>query len=74
LLVAIEPLKVRRQFAMRQIGDLLVWVVLIIVLAGVVYFSPQLGRYVSGEGKPAYQVDEKHSLALNLTPSSDDSP
>jgi hypothetical protein len=59
---------------MRQIGDLLIWFVLIVVLAGVVYFSPRLGQYVSGEGKAAYQPEGKHSLALNLTSSAEDLP
>jgi hypothetical protein len=51
---------------MSQLKDLLVWVVMVSVLVAVVYFTPQIARYVSSENhsRPATEFD--HSLALNL--------
>ena len=34
---------------MRQVGDTLVWLGLIVVLAAVVYFTPQFANYFAGE-------------------------
>jgi hypothetical protein len=34
---------------MRQLGDLLVWFMLVTVLIGVVYLTPKIARYTSNE-------------------------
>ncbi len=34
---------------MRQVGDMLVWLVLIVVVAAVVYFTPRFANYVASE-------------------------
>jgi hypothetical protein len=34
---------------MRQVGDMLVWLALILVVAGVVYFTPRFANYVASE-------------------------
>ena len=34
---------------MRQVGDMLVWLGLILVVAGVVYFTPRFANYVASE-------------------------
>jgi hypothetical protein len=59
---------------MRQIGDLLVWFVLVAVLAGVVYVTPKVARFVSDENAPkqAYSLDR--NLALNAAISLEDEP
>ncbi len=49
---------------MRQVGDTLVWLGLIVVLAAVVYFTPQFASYFArerdalhdGRGHVAYRV------------------
>ncbi len=33
---------------MRQIGDALVWLAMILVVAAVVYYTPQVASYMSG--------------------------
>jgi hypothetical protein len=37
---------------MRQVGDTLVWLGLIVVVAAVVYFTPRVARYVSTREAP----------------------
>jgi hypothetical protein len=34
---------------MRQVGDMLVWLALILVVAGVVYYTPRIADYVARE-------------------------
>jgi hypothetical protein len=34
---------------MRQLGDMLVWLGLIVVVAAVVYFTPRIANYVAAE-------------------------
>ena len=34
---------------MRQVGDMLVWLALIVVIAAVVYFTPRVANYVASE-------------------------
>jgi hypothetical protein len=50
---------------MRQIGDLLVWVTLILVLALVAYFTPKLAQYMSSESRRPHQTWTYHDLAWN---------
>ncbi|MDG3007835.1 hypothetical protein [Paludisphaera mucosa] len=38
---------------MRQLGDLLIWVGMIVLTVGVVYFTPVVAEYVTAEPKPA---------------------
>jgi hypothetical protein len=50
---------------MRQVGDLLVWFVLVAVLAGVVYVTPKVAQFVSDEnGKQAHSSGR--NLALHV--------
>jgi hypothetical protein len=51
---------------MRQIGDLLVWFVLVAVLAGVVYVTPKVARFVSDENGPKQAHSSDRNLALNV--------
>jgi hypothetical protein len=53
---------------MRQIGDLLVWFVVVMVLAGVVYFTPKLAQYASAENRHAPDAIWKHYVAFNPAP------
>ncbi len=56
---------------MRQLGDLLIWCAMIGILIAVVYFTPMLAQYMSTDGKAFGDGGSVRSLALNLTPSSD---
>jgi len=38
---------VRRRSAMRQVGDTLVWLAVVLMVAAVVYFTPRFADYVS---------------------------
>jgi hypothetical protein len=40
---------------MRQVGDMLVWLAMILVVAAVVYYTPQLASYVSGRDSQPVQ-------------------
>jgi hypothetical protein len=57
---------------MRQFGDLVVWIALILVLAGVVYFTPKVAQYVSAENRPAEKSWLDRHLAFNPVLSADD--
>jgi hypothetical protein len=57
---------------MRQIGDLLVWFVLVAVLAGVVYLTPKVAQYVSAESEPVQNASWKRDIAFNQVLSPDD--
>jgi hypothetical protein len=35
---------------MRQVGDTLVWLAMILVVAAVVYFAPRVAKYVASSG------------------------
>jgi len=35
---------------MRQVGDTLVWLAMILVVAAVVYFAPRVANYVASKG------------------------
>ena len=37
------------QSVMRQVGDMLVWLAMILIVAAVVYYTPQLASYVSAK-------------------------
>ena len=37
---------------MRQVGDMLVWLAVILVVAGVVYYTPRVANYVTREPRP----------------------
>ena len=57
---------------MRQIGDLLVWFVLVAVLAGVVYVTPKVAQFVSDENAPKRAYSPGRNLALNVPVSPDE--
>ena len=50
---------------MRQIADLLVWAVLVMVLAAAVYFTPRFAEYMSNDGREPEPQSLNHSLAFN---------
>lgn len=59
---------------MRQIGDLLVWFVLVAVLAGVVYVTPKVAQFVSDENGPKQAYSSDRNLALSAAVSLPDEP
>jgi hypothetical protein len=59
---------------MRQIGDLLVWFVLVAVLAGVVYVTPKIAQFVSDEHGPKQSYWSDRNLALNASVSTQEEP
>jgi hypothetical protein len=59
---------------MRQIGDLLVWFVLVAVLAGVVYVTPKVAQFVSDENGPKHAFSANRNLALSVTTSLHEEP
>jgi hypothetical protein len=50
---------------MRQIGDLAVWVALVMVLAAAVYFTPRFAAYMSGESRESVDHYSSRSLVFN---------
>lgn len=50
---------------MRQIGDLIVGAVLVMVLAAAVYFTPRFAEYMSTEGRESKAPSPSRSLALH---------
>ncbi len=52
---------------MRQVGDTLVWLGLISVVAAVVYFTPRLASYVAAASADRGQAHEIHR-AVVLSP------
>jgi hypothetical protein len=52
---------------MRQVGDMLVWLAVILVVAAVVYFTPRVASYVAaresqeGHGKVAWHAMAEES-------------
>ena len=40
---------------MRQVGDMLVWLAMILVVAAVVYYTPQVATYMSGRDTRSLQ-------------------
>jgi hypothetical protein len=69
LLAVKRYMRVRRRCAMRQIGDLLVWFVLVAVLAGVVYLTPKFARYMSTDDGATQDHPSTRRLALNVVSS-----
>jgi hypothetical protein len=59
---------------MRQIGDLLVWFVLVVVLAGVVYVTPKVAQFVSEEHRPKQAHWSDRNLALNASDFTQEDP
>jgi hypothetical protein len=59
---------------MRQIGDLLVWFLLVAVLAGVVYVTPKVAQFVSDENGPKHAYSSNRGLALNVAVSLPEEP
>ena len=59
---------------MRQIGDLIVAMTLVLVLAAAVYYTPRFAAYMSAEGREAQAASLSGSLALNPSNPAEDSP
>ncbi len=59
---------------MRQIGDLVVWCVLVAVLAGVVYVTPRVAQFISDENGPKQAHSSERNLALNVANSVEEEP
>jgi len=51
---------------MRQLGDLLVWFMLVTVLLGVVYFTPKMAQYTSSESRPTRKTELNSSMTLQV--------
>lgn len=51
---------------MRQLGDLLVWFMLMTVVFGVVYFTPKIAQYTSSESRPTRKTALDSSMALQV--------
>ena len=49
---------------MRQLGDLIVGVALVMVLVAAVYFTPRFAKYMSSEGQELQAASSSSSLAL----------
>ena len=60
---------------MRQVTDLLVWLMVIVVVAAVVYFTPRLANYVrSRDSEPARAAGASRGMAYQWTESTDATP
>ena len=51
---------------MRQVGDTLVWLAMIMVVAAVIYFTPRVAHYVCREGSRAQR--RMHDLPRDCLP------
>lgn len=58
---------------MRQVGDTLVWLALIAVVAAVLYITPRVASYVSSREKDALR-DGRRGVAWRTIPDSADEP
>jgi hypothetical protein len=52
---------------MRQVGDTLVWLALVVTVAAVVYFTPRVANYVSSSEKDALR-DGRRGVAWRVAP------
>jgi hypothetical protein len=53
---------------MRQIADTLVWLAMIMVIAGVIYFTPRLANYVTTmSNDSAPEAPTLHGSSMHLT-------
>jgi hypothetical protein len=50
---------------MRQVGDTLVWMALLVVVAAVLYFTPRVASFVSAREKDA--IDRRAGVILRHT-------
>jgi hypothetical protein len=66
--------QLRRQSVMRQVGDMLVWLAMILVVAAVVYYTPQVASYMSGRDTyPAHGKVAWHAMQHGeVSPASED--
>jgi len=58
---------------MRQVGDTLVWLALIAVVAAVLYLTPRVASYVSSREKGTFQ-DGRGGVAWRTAPEPADEP
>lgn len=55
---------------MRQLGDTLVWLGLLLVFAGAIYITPRVASYVAAQRElSARATDQAREVALHYTPS-----
>jgi len=59
---------------MRQLGDTLVWAGLILVVGGVVYFTPRLAHYMAMKQEKLDRAARTRELVLNQPASHIPSP
>ena len=60
---------------MRQIGDMLVWLAMILIVAAVVYYTPQLASYVSAkDSHPVPRSVAWHAMHHGEQPSEAETP
>lgn len=60
---------------MRQLGDMLVWLAMILIVAAVVYYTPRLADYVSAkESRPIQRSVAWHAMHHVDPPPEADSP
>jgi hypothetical protein len=60
---------------MRQVGDMLVWLAMILIVAAVVYFTPQLANYVSArESRSIHRSVAWHAMHHLEPPADAESP
>jgi hypothetical protein len=60
---------------MRQVGDMLVWLALIVVVAAVVYFTPRVANYVASErSDPGRASQTSQAMAYQQFGSPDATP
>jgi len=49
---------------MRQLGDLLVWMAMIVAVVAVLYLTPRLSQFMSGEPRPMSRPAPARGLAF----------
>ncbi len=60
---------------MRQVGDMLVWFAMILVVAAVVYYTPQVASYMSGrDSHPVHGRLALHAMQNGEVPSASETP
>ncbi len=54
---------------MRQLGDTLVWLGLVVVFAGAIYITPRVANYVAAQREESARAAERdREVVLNYTP------
>jgi hypothetical protein len=50
---------------MRQLGDTLVWLAMIVVIGAVIHFTPRLANYVSAMSTEPVSIERSHDGRTN---------